>query len=113
VDQLGALLPILLLIGAFYLLLIRPARGRQAAQRATVARMAPGARIMTTAGMFGRVVAVEGDEIDLEIAPGVVVRYLSAAIAKVLEEPGAEGPSPERTADDAQASSGGGDTPEA
>jgi preprotein translocase subunit YajC len=86
VDQLGAILPIVLLGGAFWLLIIRPSRARQASARATAARLEAGARVMTTAGLFGTVVRIEGDELDLEIAPGVVVRYVAAAIAKVIPE---------------------------
>ena len=115
-DQLGALFPILLVAGAFYLLILRPSRQRQSAARTTASKLAPGARIMTTAGMFGRVVRVEGSEVDIEIAPGVTVRYVSAAIAQVIDEP-APDPSlegaPQGTTGDSQASSGEDDTPQA
>jgi preprotein translocase subunit YajC len=108
VDQLGAFLPILLLAVLFYFLVLRPARGRQAAQRAVVARLEPGARVMTTAGLFGTVTAVDGDQIELEIAPGVQVRYVAAAVATVLDPEDANGTTdPDHTSDPA------GDTPEA
>jgi preprotein translocase subunit YajC len=103
-SVLGILLPLVLLGGAFWLLVLRPARARQQAAIAVVDQVAPGARVMTTAGLFGTVVAVDGDQIDLEIAPGVVVRYMSAAVAKIVPDPdsaGTDGPShPSRTADD-------------
>ena len=92
-NQLGSLLPILLLVVLFYLLILRPARVRQAKQRAIQASVAPGSRVMTTAGLFGRITAVEGDEVELEIAEGVRVRYVAAAIARVLDEPADEGTS--------------------
>jgi preprotein translocase subunit YajC len=93
------LIPVLLIAGAFYLLVLRPARARQRAAQVTAEQVAPGLRVMTTAGLFGTVAAVDGDQIDLEIAPGVTVRYMTAAVAKVLS-----------TADDLPADSG---TPEA
>lgn len=92
-NQLGSLLPILLLVVLFYLLVLRPARTRQAKQRTLVASLAPGSRVMTTAGLFGRITAVEDDEVELEIADGVRVRYVAAAIAKVLDEPADRGTS--------------------
>jgi preprotein translocase subunit YajC len=90
-SVLGILLPLALLAGAFWLLVLRPARARQQAALAVVQKVAPGARVMTTAGLFGTVTAVDGDEIDLEIAPGVVVRYMAAAVAKIVPDPAAEG----------------------
>jgi preprotein translocase subunit YajC len=119
VDQLGAILPIALLGGAFWLLIIRPSRARQAAARATAARLEAGARVMTTAGLFGTVVRIEGDELDLEIAPGVIVRYVAAAIAKVIPEPtpdessAADGASGPGTDGELPTSSSGDDTPRA
>lgn len=85
-DNLGSVLPLLLILGAGYLLVLRPARARQAQQRALRASVAPGARVMTTAGMFATVTAVDGDEVELEIADGVRVRYVAAAIARVVDQ---------------------------
>jgi len=84
-QNISALLPLLLIAVAFYFLILRPTKARQAAQRATVAQLAPGVRIMTTAGLYGTVEALDGDDILLEIAPGVTVRYVAAAVAKVLD----------------------------
>ncbi len=106
-DNLGALLPIVLLVGLFYLLILRPARARQSQQRATVSRLAPGVRVMTTAGLFGTITAIEGDEVELEIAEGVRVRYVAAAIAKVIEDPTIMG-----TPDEPESSDHGDDTPQ-
>ena len=90
-NQLGSLLPILLLVVLFYLLVLRPARTRQAKQRAILRSLTPGLRVMTTAGLFGRITAVEDDQVELEIAEGVRVRYVAAAIAQVVDEPEAAG----------------------
>ena len=100
-TELGALLPILLIIVAFYFLILRPAQKRQADQRKVVSSLAPGVRVMTTGGLFGTVVAVDGDQIALEIADGVVVRYLDGAVAKVVSEaPGTDGPARTSSEDD-------------
>lgn len=90
-ESIGAYLPLLLIVVAFWFLILRPARKRQQEQQAVVNALAPGARVMTTAGLFGTVTAVEDGEVSLEIAPGVVVRYVAAAIAKVVE-PAPAGP---------------------
>jgi len=65
-------------------LTIRPQRRRQqqvAQQQKTVN---PGARVRTTAGMYATVVEVDGDDVVLEVAPGVEVRYLKRAIMEVV-----------------------------
>jgi preprotein translocase subunit YajC len=83
------IVPLLLIGVVFYLLVLRPQKARQKAQAAMIAAVAPGSSIMTTAGVFGTVVASSADEVSIEIAPGVVIRMLPAAIAKVIpvEEP--------------------------
>ena len=54
---------------------------------------------MTTAGLFGTITALEDDQVELEIAPGVRVRYVKAAIAQVVE-PAPEAPETAGTSGD-------------
>ncbi len=84
-DQILGLAPFALIIVAFYFLLIRPQRNRAKKQQEMVAALAPGAEVMTTAGIFGQVAAVTPDQVSVEIAPGVFMRMVPAAIAKVIE----------------------------
>ena len=80
----------LLLVG-LYLLAIRPQRARARALADVRSRLAVGVRVMTTAGIHATVVEVGdgGEPLVLEIAPGVHVRFASAAIVRILDEPGA------------------------
>jgi len=87
VETLGTLLPILLIGVVFYLLIMRPARNRQKKQQAMMAALQPGSRILTTAGIFATVVELDDDNASIEIAPGVVIRVVKAAIGRVLDEP--------------------------
>jgi preprotein translocase subunit YajC len=84
--QLQTLLPIVLLIGVFYLLILRPARTRQKAQQQTISALSVGKQIMTTGGLFGTVTAIDGDRIEIEIADGVRVQYLQAAVSRVVTD---------------------------
>lgn len=86
-EGLTTLLPILLIGVVFYLLIMRPARNRQKRQQEMLSTVQPGARIMTTAGVYGTVVEVEDEDMSVEIAPGVTVRMVKAAIGRVLTEP--------------------------
>jgi preprotein translocase subunit YajC len=75
---------IAILVVAFYLLIVRPTQLRNRRAADLKAHLVAGAEIITTAGMFGRVLSVDDDEIQLEIAPGVVVRLLTGAVGKIL-----------------------------
>ena len=80
----STLILILIVVVAFYFLMIRPQQRRkqQAAQKQGTVQ--PGARVRTTAGMYATVVEVDGDDVILEVAPGVEVRYMRRAIMEVI-----------------------------
>jgi preprotein translocase subunit YajC len=78
------LLLIAIVIFGFYFLMIRPQRRRQQAVQQQQRTVAPGARVRTTAGMYATVTAVDGDDVILEVAPGVEVRYMKRAIMEVV-----------------------------
>jgi preprotein translocase subunit YajC len=80
---------------AFWLLLIRPTQRRRAEQAALVASLAPGAQIMTTAGVFGTVIGLEGDRMRVEIAPGVVIEMVTAAVGRIVEGASVEPEAPD------------------
>ena len=80
---------IVLVFVGFYFLMIRPQRRRQQQVQQQQRTVAPGARVRTTAGLYATVVDVDGDDVVLEVAPGVEVRYLKRAIMEVIE-PGEE-----------------------
>ena len=79
----------MLVFVGFYFLMIRPQRRRQQQVQQQQRTVAPGARVRTTAGMYATVIEVDGDDVVLEVAPGVEVRYLKRAIMEVIE-PGEE-----------------------
>ena len=78
--------------GAFWLLVLRPAKARAKAQAETVKALNPGDRILMASGMVGTIVSagaagvagVDGD-LQVEIAPGVVVTIVDQAVARVLD----------------------------
>jgi preprotein translocase subunit YajC len=75
---------IVLVFVGFYFLLIRPQRRRQQAVAQQQKTVTPGARVRTTAGMYATVTEVDGDDVILEVAPGVDVRYTKRAIMEVI-----------------------------
>ncbi len=81
------LVAIVVLFGLLYFVTIRPQRNRQRAAQQTQRTVEPGARVRTTAGMYGTVVSVEDQDVVLEIAPGVEVQFLRRAIMDVVPDP--------------------------
>ena len=81
-----SILVIAVLFGAVYLLLIRPQRNRQRKARETQGEVTPGQRIATTAGIYGTVTAVDGQDLEIEIAPGVEIRIMRRAVMNILPE---------------------------
>jgi preprotein translocase subunit YajC len=75
---------IVLVFVGFYFLMIRPQRRRQQQAQQQQKTLEPGARVRTTAGMYATVVEVDGDDVILEVAPGVDVRYLRRAVMEVV-----------------------------
>jgi preprotein translocase subunit YajC len=83
-GQLGSILPLVLLVVVFYFLLIRPQRKRQQEATKMQNSLSPGTRVMTTTGLFATVVAVDHEDVILEIAPGMETRWVKAAIGRVI-----------------------------
>jgi preprotein translocase subunit YajC len=89
-----SILVIAVLFGAVYLLLIRPQRNRQRKAQQTQGEVTPGQRITTTAGIYGTVTAVDGQDLELEIAPGVEIRIMRRAVLNILPEDSPEDDAP-------------------
>jgi preprotein translocase subunit YajC len=78
----GPLLVLILLFVVMYAAMIRPQQKRAREHQALISAVQVGDEVMTTAGIFGTVTAVEGDVISIEITPGVVMRVARAAIGR-------------------------------
>jgi preprotein translocase subunit YajC len=93
------LLVIVVLIVGMWFLLIRPQRARQRKSMEQQRGVVPGQRVRTTAGMYATVVDVDGDDVILEVAPGVHTRYIKRAIAEVLPDGAGDVPDGEYVTD--------------
>ena len=87
-QALQQLLFFALLVFGLYVLAIRPQRARARALAEVRASLAPGSRVVTTAGIHATVRSIEEGVVVLEIAPGVLVRFADAAVVRVLDNPG-------------------------
>ena len=78
------ILLLLLLFAAFYVLMIRPQRQRQAQHQALIDNVGEGEDVLTTGGIYGTITQIEGDDLVVEIADGVTVHMTRKGIAAVL-----------------------------
>lgn len=75
---------ILLMVLAFYFLILRPQKKRQQAQQKTMNELTPGTRVLLGSGVFGTITWVGSKQAILEVAPGVELTVLKQAIARVV-----------------------------
>lgn len=80
-EQYGQIISLVVIFGAFYLLMIRPQQKRQKEHMALIAALEVGDRVITIGGVFGTVRTIDGNRIGLEVAPGVVVEFDRSAVA--------------------------------
>ncbi len=80
-------LPLVLIFGVFYFLLIRPQQTRAKQMKAMLAALRRGDRVVTAGGILATVQKVKegSDEIEVEIAPNVRVTVLRDTITSVLK----------------------------
>jgi preprotein translocase subunit YajC len=78
------LLPLILVLAVLYVLMIRPQRRRQQEHQSMIESAGVGEDVLTTGGIYGTVVQVEGDDLVVEIADGISVHMTRRGIAAVL-----------------------------
>jgi preprotein translocase subunit YajC len=77
-------MPLFLIFGVFYFLLIRPQQRRVKEHKAMVSAIQRGDKILTSGGMKGKVVRVINDfDIEVEISQGVNVVIVKSTVSEV------------------------------
>ncbi|GAA2810556.1 hypothetical protein GCM10019017_65660 [Streptomyces showdoensis] len=84
-NNIGMLLPFIVLIGAMFLM-TRSAKKKQAQAAEMRNQMAPGTGVRTIGGMYATVKEIGDETVLLEVAPGVHAVYAKNSIGAVLED---------------------------
>lgn len=84
----GQFIPIILIFGIMYFLLIRPQQRKLKEHQAMLAALRRGDQVITQGGIMGKVTKVKDDsnEVEVEIASGVQVRVVKETIATVVNK---------------------------
>jgi len=83
-----AFAPLLVIMVIFYVLLILPAQRRQKKTQAMLGALKNGDKVVTNGGLYGTIVGLEDEALQLRIADNVKVKVARSAIAGV--QPGEE-----------------------
>jgi preprotein translocase subunit YajC len=80
----GFLLPMLVIFGAFYFLLIRPQQKKQKAHGELIAAIATGDEVLTIGGILGTVTSVSEHYANIRIADNVDIKVQKSSISAVV-----------------------------
>jgi preprotein translocase subunit YajC len=83
-------LPLILIMVIFYFLMILPAQRRQKKVNEMLAALKNGDKVITNGGIYGTIVGLEGDTVQLRIAEQVKMKVARSAIAGMQAEPSKE-----------------------
>ena len=80
-------LPLILIMVIFYFLMILPAQRRQKKVTEMLTNLKNGDKVITNGGIYGTIVGLEGDTVQLRVAEQVKMKVARNAIAGLQAEP--------------------------
>jgi preprotein translocase subunit YajC len=81
-----AFLPLIFILGIFYLIVFLPARRRQKKLQDMINSLKSGDKVVTNGGIYGTIVGFKGDRIQLRVAENVKIE-LSRSAVTALQSP--------------------------
>ncbi|HEX6988702.1 MAG TPA: preprotein translocase subunit YajC [Bacillota bacterium] len=85
-QGLSSLLPLILLLGLMWLLLIRPQQAQQRKRQDMLARVKRGDKIVTIGGIHGTITQVTDDTVRLQVAEGIEITMSKNGVGFIKEE---------------------------
>ena len=85
----GMLIPMVLVFGIFYFMMIRPQQRKEKERRKMISELRAGQRVMFAGGFVGTIAEVTEGTFKIEIAPKVIVEVARGAVSNVVTETGA------------------------
>ena len=72
-NPLMSMMPLILMFVIFYFLLIRPQQKKAKAHKEMLGALKKGDKVITGGGMYGRITAIDGDVISVDLGNDVIV----------------------------------------
>jgi preprotein translocase subunit YajC len=83
-GQMLSFLPLVLIFVVFYFLLIRPQQKKAKQHQEMLGKLKKNDEVMTSGGIYGRVVTLTENVVTLEVAPNVRIRVSRPQISSVI-----------------------------
>jgi preprotein translocase subunit YajC len=96
--------PLILIIGVFYFLIIRPQNKRKKETQKMLTTLKKGDKIVTIGGVMGTIATVDDKNVVIKVDDSTKIKFLRSAIASVESQAKEETPKIEDKKDDADAS---------
>jgi preprotein translocase subunit YajC len=77
------ILPIILIFGVFYFLLIRPQKKKMKEQQEMVNNLKKGDKVLNGGGIYGRITSLKGKQAEVEIATGTRVTINKSSLSRI------------------------------
>lgn len=81
----ASLLPLFVLFGVFYFLLIRPQQKKTRAHKELVGELKQGDRVVAAGGVLGTIRRIDEDVVSLQVADNVVIKVDRATVVRKVE----------------------------
>jgi preprotein translocase subunit YajC len=85
-NALTSLLPLILIAGVFWFLIMRPQQRRVKEQRQMTTNLSQGDKVVAAGGIVGTIRRVDETTISLQVADGVVIKVDKGSISKRLTD---------------------------
>ena len=83
-DPFGFLLPMIVIFGAFYFLLIRPQQKKQKAHTELVSALKVGDEVMTAGGILGKITGVSEHYAVIQVSDNTEIKIQKASVSQVV-----------------------------
>ncbi len=82
----ASLLPLIVLVGVFWFMIMRPQQRRAKEQRTLLSNVKQGDKVVAAGGIVGTVRRVDDDILSLQVADNVVIKVDKGSVSKRLAE---------------------------
>ena len=83
-NPIMSLIPIAAIFVIFYFLLIRPQHKQAQEHQKMLADLKKGDKVLTTGGLYGSIVGVKGDDLEVKFSETVKLTVARSAVAKLV-----------------------------
>ncbi len=81
----SSILPLLLIMGVFYFLLLRPQQKKLKEHQGMLSKLERGDQVVTSGGLLGTIYKIDEEIVTIEIAPEVKAKFRKETITEILK----------------------------